>query len=176
MGWSQSHTESWSVCLCQLSILTICPPPPWCMNLIVKFSFIAKSAKANFVHLTHCQWAAFICKWIDNACTLRTFTVIFGNITKLVGMHSLCFHAFKKIESIFTLFLFLRFKICCGDFIHYVIYHIELEKFCARQGIANSVVERLPLVKANTGKWGFTIMRGWFSLVPSHQLKPWKPT
>lgn len=54
-------------------------PPPWCMNLIVKFSFIAKSAKANFVHLTHCQWAAFICKLRDNACTLRTFTVIFGN-------------------------------------------------------------------------------------------------
>lgn len=149
-------------------------PPPWCMNLIVKFSFIAKSAKADFVHLTHCQWAAFICKWRDNACTLRTFTVIFGNITKLVGMNSLCFHVFKKIESIFTLFLFLRFKICCGDFIHYVIYHIELEKFCARQGIANSVGERFPLVKAN--KWGFTIMRGWFSLVPSHQLKPWKPT
>lgn len=77
----------------------------------VKFSFIAKSAKAN-IHLTHCQCSAFICKWRDNACTLRTFTVIFGNITKLVGsiftywhLCILCgFVHLRKIKSIFTLF------------------------------------------------------------------------
>lgn len=113
VGWSQSHTESWSVCLCQLSILNSFFFPHQTVYELdsVKFSFIAKSAKAN-IHLTHCQCSAFICKWRDNACTLRTFTVIFGNITKLVGsiftywhLCILCgFVHLRKIKSIFTLF------------------------------------------------------------------------
>lgn len=109
-----------------------------------------------------------------------TFTVIFGNITKLVGsiftywqVYILCaFMHLKKSKAFSCFFCFWDLKSVVETFYTSVIYRIQLEKCCDRQGIANSVVEQLPPAKAY--KFGFTIIRGCFSLVPSHQLKPLK--